>query len=357
MKSQSGSALIALGFILAGSAPAQSAQPSAEDFPNKPIRWIVPFSAGGSNDVLARYIGAKLGERLGEQVVIDNRGGANGIIGADLAAHCAARRLHAAHGVDFVRHERRDSHAALRRRKIVRSRCEHRLVAELHRRVSGLRHRLVAELIERAQAKPGSLNYASTGVGGFNHFGGELFKKVANVNLVHVPYRGGGPAMIDVMSGQVPIMFSSLTQVLPNVRNGQLKLIAVGAPKRSPVVPDTPTIAESGYPEYDVSVWWGVSSPAGAPRPLLAKLRQEITAVLEQLRDPHAPRGGCRRAGHHGARRHSPDDSRGSGEMARRRAACGHPRRWAEYGCEMTNEQPESQHTQRTTTARTARAQ
>jgi tripartite-type tricarboxylate transporter receptor subunit TctC len=141
--------------------------------------------------------------------------------------------------------------------------------------------RTVRDLVESAKAKPGSINYAATGVGGFNHFGGELFKKVAGVDLVMIAYKGGGPAMTDVMAGQVPLMFSSLTQVLPNVRSGKLRLLAVGAPKRSPVVPEVPTVAESGYPSYEVSVWWGVVAPAGVPSAALDKLRREIAAVME----------------------------------------------------------------------------
>ena len=138
------------------------------------------------------------------------------------------------------------------------------------------------ELVDRAQAKPASIFYAATGVGGFNHFGGELFKKVAGIDMVMVPYKGGGPAMTDVMAGQIPVMFSSLTQVLPHVRSGMLKVLAIGADKRSPAAPDIPTVAEAGFPGYEVYVWWGVSAPAGAPRPVMEKLRREITAVLQE---------------------------------------------------------------------------
>ncbi len=281
MKLHSGSALIALGMVIAWSAPAQAADPSAGDFPSKPIRWIVPYPPGGSNDVLGRYMGIKLGERIGQQVVIDNRGGANGIIGADLAAHAPADGytllmistsfvMNAA-----VRPLPYDVEKSFDPVATIGSSPNCIVVSP----TSGLGS--LRDLIETAKAKPGSINYASTGVGGFNHFGGELFKKIAGVDLVHVPYRGGGPAMTDVMAGQVRVMFSSLTQVMPNIRTGRLKLIAVGSEKRSPVVPDTPTIAESGYPDYEVSVWWGVATPSGAPKAVLAKLRQEITAVLE----------------------------------------------------------------------------
>ena len=138
------------------------------------------------------------------------------------------------------------------------------------------------ELVERAKANPGKLNYASTGVGGFNHFGGELFKRVAGIDLTHVPYKGGGPAMIDVMSGHVPVMFTSVTQVLPHVRTGRIRMLAVGAAKRNAAIPDIPTVAEAGFPGYEVAVWWGVSAPAGVTRPVFDKLRREITAVLKE---------------------------------------------------------------------------
>jgi tripartite-type tricarboxylate transporter receptor subunit TctC len=140
----------------------------------------------------------------------------------------------------------------------------------------------VKDVIALAKAKPGSLSYASTGVGGFNHFGGELFKKLAGVDLVHVPYRGGGPAMIDVMGGQIPLMFSSLTQTLPHVRTGRLKVIALGADKRSPVVPEVPTFAEAGLPGYEVYGWWGVSVPAGVPKEVRARLAKLFTEILRE---------------------------------------------------------------------------
>jgi tripartite-type tricarboxylate transporter receptor subunit TctC len=136
------------------------------------------------------------------------------------------------------------------------------------------------DIVTLAKAKPGGILYAHTGVGGFNHFGGELFKKMAQVDIGAVPYKGGGPAMIDVMSGQMPMMFSSLTQCLPHVRNGKLKLIVIGADKRSPVVPDVPTFTESGYPGYEVYVWWGISAPAGVPAKIRSQLTQTFAGIL-----------------------------------------------------------------------------
>jgi tripartite-type tricarboxylate transporter receptor subunit TctC len=138
----------------------------------------------------------------------------------------------------------------------------------------------VADLVQKAKAKPGTINYASTGIGGFNHFGGELFNKVAGVKMVNVPYKGGGPAMTDVMANQIPIMFSSLTQALPNARAGRFRLLAVGAAKRSPAAPDVPTVGEAGYPGYDVAVWWGVTAPAGVAKAAKQRLEREFAAIL-----------------------------------------------------------------------------
>jgi tripartite-type tricarboxylate transporter receptor subunit TctC len=263
------------------SVSAQAAETS--DYPNKPIRIIVPFPPGGSNDLLARYFGDKLTERLGQQSVIDNRGGANGIIGTQLAAGATPDGYTTlAISVSYT------MNAAVRKLPYdvvtsfdpiamfgTNSNC---IVVSPAWGVTTLK-----EIIARAKAKPGGLAYASTGVGGFNHFGGELFKKMAGVDIVHVPYKGGGPAMIDVMGGQIPLMFSTVTQVLPHVRSARLKIIAVGADKRSPVVPEVPTFAEAGLPGYVVEGWWGISAPVGVPK----DARNRLTKVFaEILQDP-----------------------------------------------------------------------
>jgi tripartite-type tricarboxylate transporter receptor subunit TctC len=281
MKLRSRWTLALLG-SLAGSLPAVhcAAQPQASDFPNRPIRWIIPFPAGGSNDMLGRYLGVRLTERVGKQVVIDNRGGANGIIGADLAAQAPADGytllmvstsfvMNAA-----VRPLPYDVEKSFDPISMIGS-APNCIVVNPRGEFGTLR-----ELVDRARARPASIVYASTGIGGFNHFGGELFKKVAGIDMIMVPYKGGGPAMIDVMSGQIPVMFSSLTQTLPHVRSGRLKLLGVGAAKRSPVVPDIPTVAEAGFPGYEVYVWWGIAAPAGTPRAAQEKLRREFAAIL-----------------------------------------------------------------------------
>ncbi len=281
MKLRTGALVFALGLLTISSPAVHSAE--KPDFPAKPIRWIIPFPPGGSNDVLGRYVGAKLAARLGEQVVIDNRGGANGIIGADIAARAAAdgyTLLMAS--TSFV------MNAAVRSSLPYDVENSFDPISTIGSSPNsivvypGAGFKSLRDLVDRARAKPAAIFYAATGVGGFNHFGGELFKKIAGINMLMVPYRGGGLAMTDVMSGQVPVMFSSITQVLPHVRSGKLKLLAIGADKRSPAVPDIPTVGEAGYPGYEVYVWWGIVAPAGTPGAVLEKLRREITAVLQE---------------------------------------------------------------------------
>ena len=272
---------VAILCLLAVAAPPNHAAQPAGSFPERPVRLIVPFPPGGSNDVLGRYIGLKLTDRLGQQVVIDNRGGANGIIGADLAAQSTPDGY-----TLLVVSTSWVMNAAIRKLPYDVEKSFDPIATfgtspnsiVVH---PGGPYQSVRDIVERAKAKPGAISYAATGVGGFNHFGGELFKKYAGINLQMVAYKGGGPAMVDVMAGNIPIMFSSLTQVLPHVRTGRLKVVAVGAEKRNPVVPDIPTVAESGFPGYEVSVWWGVAAPAGVPRPALEKLRREFTAVIQ----------------------------------------------------------------------------
>ena len=269
---------------LAATAGITSASHAADssEFPVKPIRIIVPFPPGGSNDLLARYFGDKLTERLGHQSVIDNRGGANGIIGTQLAVsatpdgytlllisvsytmNAAVRKL------PYDVEKSFDPIAMLG----TNSNC---LVVAPNGAFNTLK-----DIIAAAKAKPGSLAYASTGVGGFNHFGGELFKKTAGVDIVHVPYKGGGPAMIDVMGGQIPMMFSSLTQTLPHVRTQRLKLIAVGSDRRSDVAPEVPTFTEAGLPGYEVYGWWGISTPAGVPAAIRTRLSRLFSDILKE---------------------------------------------------------------------------
>jgi tripartite-type tricarboxylate transporter receptor subunit TctC len=270
--------------LLAGALPAaysaQKPQPGS-DYPSKPIRFIVPFPPGGSNDVLSRYVGIKLTDRLGQQVVIDNRAGANGIIGTELAAQAPADGY-----TILIASTSYVMNAAVRKLPydVEKSFDPVSLIGQAPNCIvvnpkGGFA--TLHDLVERARAKPASIFYAATGIGGFNHFGGELFKKIANIDMVMVPYKGGGPAMTDVIAGQIPVMFSSVTQVLPHVRNNRLKVLAVGAAKRATPLPDVPTVAEAGFPGYEVYVWWGIVVPHGVPAPLQNRLRTELTAILQ----------------------------------------------------------------------------
>jgi len=273
------SCVVVLGF-LAWVAAAHGAERPARDFPTKPIRLIVPFPPGGSNDVLSRYLAIKLGERVREQVVVDNRGGANGIIGTELAANATPDGY-----TLLIVSTSYVMNAAVRKLPydVVKSFDPVATIASSPNSIvahpgfaSSLR-----EIVDRAKKQPGKILYAATGVGGFNHFGGELFNKVAGIKLSMVPYKGGGPAMIDVMAGQVPMMFSSVTQVLPHARSGKLSVLAVGASKRTSALPDVPTVIESGFPGYEVYVWWGIVAPAGVPQKVIDTLRREFTVVLD----------------------------------------------------------------------------
>ena len=271
-------AVIGAGGAL-GDAAAQSAD-TARAFPARPLRVIVPFPPGGSNDILGRFIAQKLTERLGQQAIVDNRPGADGIIGTDIAARAPADGhtlliVSTSYTMNPAIHKLPyDPLKSLMPISLVGAGANVLAVTP------SLPVKTLKELIALAKAKPGQLRYASSGIGGFNHFGGELFKSMAGVDIVHVPYKGGGPAMVDVMSGQVEILFGTLIQAMPHIRSGRLKPLGVGSAKRSPVVPDVPTISDAGVAGYDGSIWWGILGPAGIPRPIVTKLNSEIGAIL-----------------------------------------------------------------------------
>jgi len=271
-------------FALVLSASFAHAQ-TAPRFPLKSIRLIVPFPPGGSNDILGRFIGQKLTERLGQQTVIDNRAGADGLIGTDIAAKSPSDGytlliVSTSYAMNPAIHKLPyDPLKSLTGVALIGTGAN---VIASH---PSLPARTVKDLIAIAKNKPGALRYASSGIGGFNHFGGELFKSLAKVDLVHVPYKGGGPAMIDVMSGQVEILFGTLIQALPHIRNGKLKALGVGSEKRTALLPDVPTVSESGVPGYDGSIWWGILGPAGIPADIINKLNTDMAAIL---RDPES---------------------------------------------------------------------
>jgi len=266
---------------------------AAQDYPTKPVRLIIPFPPGGSNDVVGRMIAIQLSDRLGKQVVVDNRGGAGGIIGTEAAANAAHDGytlliISIAHAVSpWLYKLQYDPIKSFTPVAILAS-GPNVLVVNPDLPVHS-----VGELITLAKQKPGELNYASAGIGSFQHLGGELFKLTAGVNMVHVPYKGGGPAMTDVLGGYTKIMFSSLVQTSGFVRSGQLRALGTGGSHRSSVLPDVPTIAEAGLTGYEANNWWGVMAPAGTPPAIVEKLHNEIAAVQnsEQTKKQFATEG------------------------------------------------------------------
>ncbi len=254
---------------------------SAEDYPGRPIRMIVPFPPGGSNDVVGRLVAKELTIIIGQQVFVDNRGGAGGTIGTDICAKALADGyticiISIAHAVGPVLHKL--TYDPIKSFTPISILATGPNVLAVN---PELPVKTVKELIALAKQKPGELNYASAGVGSFQHLGGELFKLETGVNIVHVPYKGGGPAMQDVIAGHVKIMFSSLIQTTPFIKSGQLRALGTGGQKRSPVLADVPSIAEGGVPGYAAENWWGIVVPASTPQPIIEKLYQAVQTALK----------------------------------------------------------------------------
>ena len=246
-------------------------------YPAKPIRLIVPFPPGGSNDIVGRYIGQKLAARLGQPIVIDNRAGADAIIGTQLAAGAAAD------GYTFLSASITHTMTPATQKKLsydpVRSFTPVALIGTAPVMIATFppaQINTLKELIALAKAKPGQIQYASSSAGGLTHFAGELFNLMAGVKLAIVPYKGGAPAITDAIAGQVSMTFSNQPTALPHVKTGKLRGIAVTSIKRSSAAPELPTIDESGIKGFDVSSWVGVNAPANLPREIVSRLNAEI---------------------------------------------------------------------------------
>ena len=231
--------------------------------------------------MVGRLVAGQLSERLGQQVFVDNRGGAGGVIGTEAAANAAADGytlliVSIAHAVNPALYKLNYDPVRSFSPITILASGPNVLAVNPHLPVNS-----VKDLIALAREKPGAVEYASAGVGSFQHMGGELFKLMAGVDILHVPYKGGGPAMSDVISGHVKVIFSSLIQTTPFIQSGQLKALGTGGVKRSPVLPDVPTIAEAGVPGYAAENWWGIVAPAGTPVPIIERLQGDIQAVLQ----------------------------------------------------------------------------
>jgi len=281
-------------FCLLAAALTACAPAAAQQYPDRPLRFIVAFSAGGAADLLARTIGQKLSERWNQQVVVDNRAGAGGTIGMQIAARsppdgytllmgsssnlAIGPALYADPGYDPI-----NNYAA------VTDVANVPIIMVVHPSVPV---KSTAELIQYAKANPGRLSYASSGAGATPHISGELFRRSAGIELVHIPYKGGGEAVAAVLGGHVQMSFGAVSTALPHMKAGKLRGLGITSPKRLASAPDVPAIGET-IPGYEVVQWFGVMVPAGTPGPIVARLNSEIRAVLAlpDVRERYASQG------------------------------------------------------------------
>jgi tripartite-type tricarboxylate transporter receptor subunit TctC len=271
-------ALFLLSALLCAAAAAQSA------YPSRPVRFIVPSAAGGGTDIIARAISLKLGESLGQQFVVDNRPGAGQMIGIELVAKAPADGytiLMAAStlAINPVMYKKVPYHP-LRDFAPITQAASLPNVLVVH---PSLPVKSVAELIAYAKRHRGELNFASAGIGTSPQMSIELLKSMAGIEMVHIPYKGTAPGVVDLLAGQVLVMAPNVLTALPHIKSGKLRALAVTSPKRSEALPDIPTVAESGLAGYDSTQWYGVLAPAGAPREIVARLHEEM---VRALRDP-----------------------------------------------------------------------
>jgi tripartite-type tricarboxylate transporter receptor subunit TctC len=275
-------ASIFLGIAVSG--PLHAAAPSAHDYPVRPIRLIDAFPPGGPSDLVARAINQKLSEALGQTVVVDNRGGASGTLGCDLVAKAAPdgyTLLLGPSGALTIQ-------PTLNPKLPYKPQRDFVTVTQLTNGPQviavnpSVAARSVPELIALAKSKPGQLNYASGGAGTANHIAVEALKLAAGINVVHVPYKGTGPALTAVIGGEAQMIISSLLPALPHARSGKLRVLAVTSMSRSAVLPDVPTASQSGLPKFETSSWHGILAPAGTPRAIVAKLHGKFVEVLHQ---------------------------------------------------------------------------
>lgn len=254
---------------------------SAQTYPIKPVRMIVPYAAGGGVDILGRIVAGKLTESLGVQVVVDNRAGGGTIIGTEAVAHAA----HDGYTLLFTNAALTASPALNEKLPFdpVKSFAPVAMAAGSYNVLivhPSLPVRSVKELVALAKAKPRALNYASGGVGSAIHLAMELFQSAAGIDVVHIPYKGAGPALTDVLGGQVLMMFVTPPPAVGYIKTGRLRPLGTSSPKRLTVLPDVPTIAESGYPGFEVNNWYGLLAPASTPNDVVARLNGAVNAIL-----------------------------------------------------------------------------
>ena len=254
---------------------------AAQTYPSKPLRMIIPFPPGGATDIGGRYVAQKLGEALGQQAIADNRPGANGTIGLELAAKAPpdghtlvlgqTGNLAISVGITKVNYDPARDFAPI---SLVMA-SPHALAVH-----PSLPARSLKDVVAIARSKPGQLNYASTGSGSAGHLGMELLKKATRMDVTHVPYKGAAPGLTDLVAGHVVLMFTSALSTAHFQKSGKVRVLAVGSLKRSPSMPEVPTIAESGHPGFEVISWWGVLTTAATPKDIVARLHGEIVKLM-----------------------------------------------------------------------------
>jgi tripartite-type tricarboxylate transporter receptor subunit TctC len=253
----------------------------AQKYPERPIRLIVPFAPGGTSDLLGRVVGAKLGEALGQTVVVDNRGGAGGTLGAALAAQAQAD----GHTL-FVPHVGLAVNETLYAKRPYNALKDFMPVSKLGETPNAvvvnnaLPVKTMQELLALARKEPGKLNYSSAGVGSAAHLAMALLEHAANVKFNHIPFKGGGPSMVAIVAGQVDFSMPAFPTSVPHLKAGRLRILAVTGAKRAPTMPDVPTVAEAGVPGYEFGIWFGMFAPAGTPKAVITRLNREIVKAL-----------------------------------------------------------------------------
>ena len=268
-------AALALALISTGAA--------AQEYPSRPIRYVVPFTAGGGGDIIIREVAQRLTARLGQTVIVDNRAGAGGSLGTEIVAHAAPDgytllMANVAPMAINVSVYKKLNYDPVKDFAPVTTLASFPNILVLHPSVPA---RTLPQLIALARAKPGQLTYASAGAGSTTQLAAEFFKSRANVDLIHVPYKGGGAALIDLVAGQVTLYFSSLPAALPLVRSKRLRALGVTGLLRSIAAPGVPTIAESGFPGFEAVTWIGAVAPAGTPPAIVARLNKELVEIMQ----------------------------------------------------------------------------
>jgi tripartite-type tricarboxylate transporter receptor subunit TctC len=268
--------VLALSMVLALTAAITSAQ----TYPTKPVRFLIPYTPGGSTDILGRLIATKLSERLGKQFVVDNRGGAGSIIGTEIGSKATPDGYTVVFtGSSFTTEPvlQKLPYDPVKSFTPIAKVATGPFVLTVH---PGVPAKSVKELIALAKQKPGQLVFGTSGVGGSPHMSTELFKIVAGIDIKIVHFKGGGPATIDLVGGHIHAMIGSLTQAFPHIQSGKLRLLGTGGVKRFVTLPDVPTIAEGGLPGYEATTWKGMVAPAGTPAPIVDRLTKELKAIL-----------------------------------------------------------------------------